>query len=168
MNHIHDYDPSEGQAYQGDVAIVPVPDHIKIDMADEMQPRDGRLILAEGEVTGHHHAIRLDDGRSANFHQIVRASVDPLDGMSPGLKRKFAPKARAGVARMYRDANAIREMVSAGILERTDFCIGFLNVEGAPVVLRHDEHDGIRIPEGRYYIGRQIESVGAEERRVED
>jgi hypothetical protein len=36
------------------------------------------------------------------------------------------------------------------------------------VVLSHEEHDGIRLPIGRYLIGRQIESAGADEHLVAD
>lgn len=45
---------------QGDVTIQPVdviPDGVKT-----VQPKGGRFILAEGEVTGHAHAIQCDEG----------------------------------------------------------------------------------------------------------
>ena len=50
-----------GMAFQGDVSIIPVPADGGIDRSDEIKPVDGRLILQEGEVTGHHHAIAFAD-----------------------------------------------------------------------------------------------------------
>lgn len=44
---------------QGDVLLVPV-DEIPAD-AEPVRRSKGRLILAEGEVTGHHHAIAEPD-----------------------------------------------------------------------------------------------------------
>jgi hypothetical protein len=174
MPRIIDYNPKDGFAFQGDVAIVPVPAAITIATIDEIKPVAGRLILQHGEVTGHHHGISVDpSGRARAFRSQTQAAVsDPFAGASPDLqaamkgKRRAAPK--AGIARMYRDAAAAAAMVSSGILARADLCVGFLAVEGGPVVVTHDEHDGIRLPEGRYYIGRQVESVGADERVVQD
>jgi len=171
--NIRDYDPTKGQAFQGDVAIVPIPDGIAINTADEIAPIDGRLILQEGEVTGHHHAVTLDpQGRSAHFRPADAVATDVLASATPALRRrlsgKSAPASIAGAARMYRDRDAARAMVTAHILDRDDLCVGFLVVEGAPVIVRHEEHDAICIPAGRYYIGRQVESAGAEERLVAD
>lgn len=173
MNHIRDFDPAKGQAFQGDVAIVAVPSGIEIAETDEMAPVDGRLILQEGEVTGHHHAIILGMERSKGFRTAAAemSYTDAIGGASPDLRTKLGPKARAprtGTARMFRDTTAANAMVAAKILDRADLCVGFLSVEGGSVVVRHEEHDGIRLPAGKYYVGRQVESVGAEERRVAD
>lgn len=173
MNRIRDYDPAAGQAFQGDVAIVPVPAGVVIDTADQVKPFNGRLILQEGEVTGHHHGISIVDppsGRAARFRRETNATVtDPFAGASPDLQRAMRRSGpAAGTAHMYRDRSAAEAMVRAKVLARSDLCVGFLVVEGGPVVITHDEHDGIRVPEGRFYIGRQVESAGAEERRVSD
>lgn len=156
MNKIVDYNPSKGMAFQGDVAIVPVPADLakNISHKNEISPRDGRLILAEGEVTGHHHAITLDFPRSA--------AVDKL--MADALANKIA----VPTAKFYRDDALLNSLVSQKILTRTDLCIGFLVIEGDSFVLSHEEHDGIRIPPGCYYIGGQVESVAGEMRRVAD
>ena len=86
------------------------------------------------------------------------------------LAREAAAKVDSGfgVARLYRDADAARALVSVGELTRADLCIGFLVVEHGPVALKHEEHDAIRIPVGRYYVGRQVESAGDRERIVWD
>lgn len=186
---IHDYDPRMGQAFQGDVSIIPLPAGIRISTVEEIAPVAGRLILQEGEVSGHHHAINLG---ARNFHQQTRETGDPLmatrdpklvkalGGMSPAI---------TAIARMYRDAAAVTSMVSAGIMTRADLAIGLLVIPPGIEIVGHEEHDGIRLlggdgetvqPDlkawpggyafqaGRYLIGRQVESAGAEERIVAD
>jgi hypothetical protein len=163
---IHDYDPAKGQAFQGDVSIIPMPADIAISTREEIAPVKGRLILQEGEVSGHHHAIDL---RQKNFQAQPRETGDPLLATrSPKLRKALGGAARLGVARMYRDDKAVGELVRRGILTRADLAIGCLVVEGAPMSVTHEEHDGIRLPAGNYLIGRQVESAGAEERIVAD
>jgi hypothetical protein len=158
---VRDYDPRQGQAFQGDVAIIPVPDIVSIATNDEIAPVDGRLIIQEGEQSGHHHAIRLFD-RVAYFRD-------------DGLARELAPSAHAkrkesqkGTAHLYRDATAAELMVALGLLTRVDLAIGCLVVAGGPVVISHEEHDGIRVPPGNYLVGRQVEGTDADERMVLD
>lgn len=43
------------QLRQGDVLLIPC--SVSMDGAKEIEPRNGRLILAEGEATGHHHSV---------------------------------------------------------------------------------------------------------------
>lgn len=165
---IRDYDPKNGDFLQGDICIFAIPQSIKISAAAiEVSPTDGRLIVQEGEVTGHHHAIEL----RRQFRDDTRAVGDPaLATRSPRLRRALGGnrKAAVGAARLFRDPAAIQKLAAAGELTRTDLAIGILVVEGAAVMLTHEEHDGVRLPEGRYYVGRQIESAGAEERVVAD
>jgi hypothetical protein len=164
---VRDFDPAAGQAFQGDVAIIPVPAHIRVDTREEIAPSDGRLVLQEGELTGHHHAIDLR--RERHFRPDERRLGEPaLHTQSPRLRHAFGAIAPEGEARLYRDPGAVNAMMMAGILTRPDLAVGVLVVTGGPVVLRHEEHDGIRLPEGRYLIGRQIESAGADERVVAD
>jgi hypothetical protein len=153
---VRHYDPRQGQAFQGDVAIIPVPDDIAIATNEEIAPIDGRLVIQEGEHSGHHHAIRLLD-RVAHFRD-------------DGLARDLADEARSprGTAHLYRDATAAELMVALGLLTRADLAIGCLVVTGGSVVITHEEHDGIRIPPGNYLVGRQVEGTGAAERMVLD
>ena len=151
---IHDWNPDDGDALQGDVILFRVPDHIATDRSDEITPRENRLILAEGEVTGHHHAIRL--------------VPQPAAFRDDGLARDMEAMAPAATAKLYRAASTIREMVRAGELTTDRLAIGILEVDGGPVVLRHDEHDAIRIPPGRFYVGGQQEFDAGEARRVAD
>lgn len=163
---VRDFDPRSGQAFQGDIAIVPIPSDIAIITLDEIQPVDGRLIIQEGEVSGHHHVI--DVPRQRHFRQQA-AVVDPvLNVRDTRLRKAFAGKSVVGTARLFRDQRAIEELRRRGILTRTDLTIGCLVVEGGSVTINHEEHDGVRVPVGNYYLGRQVESAGAEERVVAD
>ena len=61
---IRDYDPSQGQAYQGDVSIIPVPEGIVISTVQEIAPVNGPDARAGGELghadeTGVREAHRL-------------------------------------------------------------------------------------------------------------
>lgn len=164
--NIRDWNPAEGQAFQGDIILMRAPDGISIATADEVRPIEGRLILQEGEVSGHHHAITLERpaGRSEGEPARPRRTSRTAERlMSDALANRIA----VPTARLYRDDAALRAMALAG-LRRTDLCIGFLVVEGAPALVSHEEHDGIRVPPGVYYCGRQVESAGAEERIVAD
>lgn len=163
---IHEFDPRQGQAFQGDVSIIPIPADISIATSDQIKPVDGRLILQEGEVSGHHHAVDL---RQKHFQAQPRETGDPLLATrDPKLKKALGGMAKSGTARMYRDAGVPSEMVRRGILTRADLAIACLVVTDAPMTVIHEEHDGIRLPPGSYLIGRQVESAGAEERVVAD
>lgn len=171
---IRHYDPSNGQAFQGDVSIIPIPEGIAISTHDEIKPVNGRLILQEGEVSGHHHALDL---RQKHFQTQLRETGDPLLATrDPQLKKMLGAmrkpdvkaEAKPAHARMYRDASVPREMVRRRILTRDDLAIACLVIEGGPMTVTHEEHDGIRLPAGRYLVGRQVESAGAEERIVAD
>ncbi len=155
MSIVKDYDPTKGMAFQGDVSIVPVPHGWRPSTIDEIAPVEGRLILQEGEVTGHHHAIYFLEN-IPRFHDTA---------LSATLEAKADAKP---TARLFRDPALAQRMVSEGPLTRADLCVGFLVVEGAPITVTHEEHDGIRLPVGVFYVGNQVESAGADERRVAD
>lgn len=161
---IHDWNPDDGDALQGDVCLFRVPDHIEIDSSDEIAAKDGRLVLAEGEITGHHHAIW--DRNPPTMFREDGAGVSTAD--TAAMLKKATKKTKAGTAKLYRDAAAIRALMRCGDLTTDALAIGLLVVEKAPVVLRHDEHDAIRIPPGRYYVGGQQEWDAAQARRVAD
>lgn len=164
---IHDYDPRQGQAFQGDVAIIPIPAGITINVADEIRPIDGRLIIQEGEMTGHHHAIALPANQARAFRKDARELGDAtISTASPRLRKAFGKP--VGVARLYRDPSVAQAMVGQGLLSRADLAVACLVVEDGPVTVSHEEHDGIRLPVGRYLVGRQVESAGADERVVAD
>jgi len=167
MKNIREWNPADGMCFQGDIAIIRVPDGIAIATAEEIMPTDGRLIIQEGEVSGHHHAIELP--RARHFRDDTRQLGDPsVATRDRKLRRAFGGKRKTAIARLYRDPRAVDAMRRKGILTRGDLAIGCLVVEGEPAVVTHEEHDGIRLPPGCYYVGRQVESAGAEERVVAD
>jgi hypothetical protein len=150
------FDPSLGQAYQGDIMILPLPADISVSTAHEIAPIEGRLILQEGEVTGHHHAIYL-------LENVARFRDD-------GLARDLSLAAPVDMptARLYRDPAVGQELVRRRILTNSDLVVAVLVVDGGSMTVSHQEHDPISVPPGNYLIGRQIESAGAEERVVAD
>jgi hypothetical protein len=164
---IHNFDPAQGQAFQGDIVFLPMPSDVAVATNDEIKPVDGRLVIQEGETTGHHHAIAVP--RMRHFRDARQVGDPATFTRSPKLRQAFGgKKRRAAGARLYRDTAAVAALRGAGLLTRTDLAIGCLVVEGDAAVVVHDEHDGVRLPIGRYYVGRQIESAGAEERVVAD
>jgi hypothetical protein len=161
MQKIIDWDPADGAAFQGDVAILPMPAGITISRVDEISPVDGCLILQEGELTGHNHAIVLDRPVPTKSRKTSKAAEKLMADTLAG-------RIELPTARLYRDRAAVDAMVRAGILTRADLAVGCLIVEGGPMVVTHQEHDGIRVPPGNYLIGRQVESAGSEQRLVAD
>ena len=154
------------QAFQGDVSIVPVPAKFNLSKAQEIDPKGAMLILAEGEGFGNFHALVLD--RPAQKFDAVE------DLMADALAGKIA----IPTARLFQDDALLNLMISKGPLTENarSLSVGFLSVENGPMVIQHikadgtptGEHAGIRIPQGMYWVGRQIESAGAELRRVVD
>lgn len=142
-------------ACQGDVVLMPLPKGYEVSKAREIKRgADGSIILAEGEVTGHHHVIGLI--KPTYLHDDAIAHSIP------------AVKALDAVATLYEDGALTQKLVGAGILSTPGLTIGFLVIENGPVSLNHQEHDTIIMPPGSYYIGRQREFNSGEERRVSD
>ena len=93
------------------------------------------------------------------------ADVNQLLKQFQQMQKMMKMMKGGGAKKMMRQMEAMR---GKGILTRGDLAIGCLVVEGVSVVVTHEEHDGIRLPPGNYYVGRQVESAGAEERVVAD
>jgi hypothetical protein len=161
---IMDFDPAHRGAAQGDLYLFRLTDAEakKLTGAIAKAPQHGSIRLLEGEVTGHHHEIVLDreDGDAADPE--ASAEVIAVAALAIAKARSAASR---GTATLYRDDDLARRLPW---LRRQDLIIGFLVVSGGPVVLRHPEHDAIKLPSGTYYVGRQVESAGAEERVVAD
>jgi len=160
--NVRNFDPSQGCAFQGDVAIVAMPKSVKFSTATEIRPMGSALILLEGEQTGHHHMVDVME------RSVTETPVKPSKPNKTVEGLLANAKDMGPAARFYNDAAAGQELVRAGVLTRADLMIGVLEVTGESVVVRHHEHDGIRLPKGTYYIGRQIESAFNEERVVRD
>lgn len=131
----------------------------------EFAAANSRLILASGELTGHHHAIW--DRNPPTMFREDGGGAGPSEAATATMI-KAATAAKTGTAKLYRDPKAIAALMKSGELTTDALAIGILVVEKKPVVLRHDEHDAIRIPPGRYYVGGQMEWSAADARRVAD
>jgi hypothetical protein len=136
---VRDYDPRQGQAFQGDLAIIPVPNDVAIATDEETRPVEGRLIFSLGKRNGCDHAISLGDD---------------LPGTAQAPVAQSGATAQTGTAHLYRDPAAAEQMVTRGLLTRS-IGINCLVVTGGAVVISHPEHDGIRVPPGNYLIVRQ-------------
>lgn len=164
---IRRWNPDDGDALQGDVCLFRIPDHIAIDTTDEVAVSNSRLILASGEITGHHHAIWMRNPPTAFREDGGGAGLSESDTAAM-VAKATKTKTKTGTAKLYRDPAAVRALVACGALTTDALAIGILVVETKPVVLRHDEHEAIRIPPGRYYVGGQQEWDAAQARRVAD
>ena len=168
---IRHWDPDEGDLCQGDVLLFRLPEGLAPARTDVVQPREGKLILAEGEATGHHHAIWMNPPRFRD-DALARALAPELsDDREPRrgkqAEAETAPAAAQGATALYRDEMLLRKLVGDGLLTTGSLCVGFLVVE-TPVLLRHQEHDAVRIPPGDYYVGHQREFHAGEARQVSD
>lgn len=129
----------------------------------DLKRGDGAIRLLEGEATGHHHEIVFGSKRLARFRD---------DGLASALMAA-APVA-VGSARLVKDDSLLGSLIEGGFASPDwpnrlrDLHIGFLVVDDGPVDLIHPEHDTWRLPEGVYFVGRQVESAGAEEMAVQD
>jgi len=156
---IKDFDVKQGLACQGDVWAIAIPKDVPVDRSNEIAPKGGRLIIQEGESTGHHHAFDLME------REVPRSKeVDSL------IKKALNNEIPLPTAHFYHDVNqkVSKALLNRKILTRTDLTIGILVVENGPMCLSHEEHSGIRFPVGAYLLGGQIESVHMEERKVID
>ena len=160
---IHDFDPSKGQAFQGDVAIVPVPANFALSKTQQIDPKGAMLVLAEGEGFGNFHALVLE--RPEAVAPVKTSKV--VEGL---IADALAGKIAVPTARLFQDDALLSQMIAKGPLTEDArlLCVGFLCVEHGPMIIQHikadgtptGEHDGIRIPEGLFFIGRQVESAG--------
>lgn len=168
----------DGEGQQGDVEICRLDDKYlkKLKKTNTIQTNhDGsQVTLAYGEVTGHHHTVFSDmDGLTMErpmpdlTANMSEADLDKL--VSKKSAKEMIEKAYTPACQLFADKELTEMLVKDGEFLRTDLNIGYLlvNAENG-VVLRHQEHDPIRIAKGLYYIGNQVESQGLEEHRVAD
>ena len=101
---------TSGMIRQGDILLVPVdefPTYLRLRKHYVKRDKELGVVVAEGEVTGHHHKIATDR------------------------------------VQMYRRGG--------------EFFLKVANPEGAE--LTHDEHETLKVPEGKYRIEHQREYV---------
>ena len=147
--------------FQGDVAILPLdPEYADVLCRDDATPLEhGRLILARGEVTGHHHSIFIGmqptmladfEGAGGSTGAVKTApvhidlgvpAIPTVDGVPVNLladalakkprraKKAQEPSAEAPVASMFRDPKLVQRLISDGFLASGNLCVGFLVVD---------------------------------------
>jgi hypothetical protein len=126
---------------QGDVSLVQV-DQLPAGCVP-VAGQEKKIVLAWGEVTGHHH--RIEDHVVPADHRVRRQ-------LQPGAAAEIAEAAIARAkARLLVAPNGER------FLEVTE-----------PVSLKHEEHTAHAIPPGIYQLPTQVEYTPSELRRVED
>ena len=152
MTNIIEWNQEEGNAYQGDILIMPLPKDFFFSRENEVAMKDNKLILAEGEATGHYHAIWYNPPMFRD------------DCLAHALETAYVSRSQGqGIAHLYQDKEAMSDLTSDPRL-----AVGLLVVEDATVVLRHNEHDAIRLQPGLYYVGRQREFTIGEVRQIAD
>lgn len=168
MNKVREF---KGQiARQGDVLILRLPEHYTVSDENEISPSQGKLVLLEGEMTGHHHAIDVMNCTLSTSSKEKTIKPKKTNKIVEDLLYK-AGNVTEVVTKLFRDENVVKKLVEDKILTRSDLYVGTLVVQGGGdvgVLLKHQEHAPIRLTQGNYYIGRQIENAGAEERYVRD
>lgn len=157
------------QVFQGDVWLMKLPDNMKVEKESKI-PNNGKLILQEGEMTGHHHYVDQVMDRAGPAPELDN-TVD-MDAVftDPTLKGMFGSKAKRkdATAAFYTASKVAEKLVKDNILLRADLVVGLLEVANGPMNLYHQEHGSLCLAPGKYIVGRQIESVAGEERRVAD
>jgi hypothetical protein len=159
LNPIQYLDKTKGAARQGDVLIWALPEGYALSRHEKLPLKDGRIILLEGEATGHHHSIGF---------RLPTPSMFRDDAMAHSRSEANTQECVAGRAALYRDESLARSLVQGGFLVTTRLCVGFLEVIDTSVTVTHQEHGSISVPPGLYYIGRQQEFSLGEMRNVQD
>jgi hypothetical protein len=139
---------------QGDILLVPVkeiPDGLK-----EVPREKGKIVLAEGEESGHLHAIEAPE---AIFKAEDLESIENrfLEVEAEVATEHEVPIFETKVVGQYTEADMVpgSDEIQAGdpILETVQ--VGTRTVKG--VALTHPEHDTIVLEPGKYEVRRQRE-----------
>jgi len=147
------------QTFQGDVMIAPIPAWlgIKLDESAKEIPlsKAGMLVLAEGEVTGHHHAFR------------------PVYFRDDGLARELmteAPAIAATLPKLYEYKEGLEALIAKRIVraDARELFIGFLDVPAESPPLTHEEHGACTIDPGLHFVMRKREWTAKDQRIVAD
>lgn len=154
------------QAYQGDIGFVPL-EHLGKTAADvkrdkRMRMHDTRLLIQEGELTGHHHGVWF-------MPQPVRLRDDAvaysLAEASPVIV----------TAQLFQDDGLTAELIRSGKLQEGAPVIGYL-IADADVTIKHanadgkptGEHGDISRKSGGYVVLGKREWTAGDAQRVQD
>lgn len=162
--------------HQGDINFYPL-ELFSTSAADvkrdnQLRAHAKRLLIQEGEITGHHHGVWFDDVMDRPA-QVAPDAVEDLSAAKPivdGLMARLVAGQLAS-ARLYQDD----ELLKALKLDAGAPVVGFLICD-EPVTIRHaseagtptHEHADIKLPAGGYLVTGKREWTAGDERRVQD
>lgn len=148
--------------HQGDINFYPLAMWGKsasdVARGNQLRSHDKRLLIQEGEITGHHHGVWF--------------VPQPVHLRDDGLARAFEQQSETVItAQLFRDD----ELAKALNLDERAPVVGFM-VADVDVVVRHateaghptNEHADIRLPAGSYLVTGKREWTAGDERRVQD
>ena len=147
------------QKFQGDVMIAPIPALLGIALDESAREiplsKAGMLILAEGEVTGHHHAFR------------------PVYFRDDGLARELvteAPAIAVTLPKLYKHPAGLETLVEKRVVrdDARALFVGFLDVPVGAPPLTHEEHSPITLEPGLYFVMRKREWTAKDQQIVAD
>lgn len=141
---------------QGDILLIPVkklPDGLK-----EVPRQNGRIVLAEGEVTGHLHVI-ADGGAT-----FVATDLEDIEGRFLKVEAETehqVPIFETKIIGYYTAADLIpgSDEIKVGDPITESVQVGTRTIKGA--ALTHPEHDTVVLEPGLYEVRRQREYTAA-------
>lgn len=154
------------QAYQGDIGFVPL-EHLGKTVADvkrdmRIRAHDSRLLIQEGELTGHHHGVWF----------MPRPVYLRDDGMAASLAEQSTINV---TAQLFEDHALTADLIRTGKLQDGAPVIGYL-VADADITIQHasadgkptGEHGDVKRESGGYVVLGKREWTAGDQRRVED
>jgi len=148
--------------FQGDIGFVPLKAFGKsaadVKRDKPLRTTDKRLLIQEGEITGHHHGVWF--------------VPQPVYLRDDALARSYADQSETIItARLFDDPSMTQTLG----LDRGAPVLGYLVAE-TDVVIRHaseagtptGEHDDLALPSGAYLVVGKREWTAGDERRVQD
>jgi hypothetical protein len=152
--------------FQGDIGFIPLSklgqDRAAIDTSKPLRTTERRLLIQEGQITGHHHGVWF--------------MPKPVMLHDEALARSFETKAPLKVAAtLYEDPAMTAKLERSGIVMPNAPVIGYL-VADEDVTIKHaseagqptGEHADVRLPNGEYLVVGKREWSAGDERRVQD
>jgi len=147
---------------QGDVLLVAVPKPKRLNKPAALRS-DGKIILAFGEQTGHHH--RFHGGATLFEDNTLHVPEKAKTVLRPTAVKTFGDNE----IRVWTSDGAIVRMNAERMAEIETALKGELALTFPGSLLRHEEHDAVIIAPGYYRLPGQREFVAPEiERRVQD
>ena len=151
--------------FQGDIGFIPLSafdSKLKINRTTPIRTTEKRLLIQEGEITGHHHGIWFVPQPTMYHDGALARSME------------VAQPAKTA-ATLYADPELLAKLEKTGFIEQGAPVIGFLAADEA-VTIRHaseegkatGEHDPIKLTKGEYLVIGKREWSAGDQRRVQD